>query len=664
MRVKIKDPMLNIYGASIISEVVRKPLLILLFSYILTISRAQGLSETCKSGGVYDDDTGKCICSLGYWGTRCQFAKCEHGSGFNNGTRDCSCVSGRIGIRCTQCSDDSVCTIPGDKCQVNMPIRSLEGLSAQCKISQPSMANLFGQIFHVSTPLPNIQGNLFMQGYKISPATGVLSKVVNCAFSRCKVETVSDLQGVIHDKILCFDTNCACDEGNGTDSGCNRYIRDYIKAFKGASNIDCKHGNADGDCNIEFSSPEMNIKTACRTSRCGSQRDPSKTGPKQPGDLKFIKWIEDIVKEWWVVILFDACVIGLLLISLTMINIVQLITAKRYASRKTIMTIQMYITRAWYKVYAWMGFLERYCATMKYYRVKVHINDKGGTGGITLVSGINNAGKTTLIRVLSGILANGVGYQKTITVSGASGDIHKLHGNIGVCYNTEEICSTSTVREYLILIAVLAGHGRRIASVKTIKIAEDLGISHCLDSRCSQLGTGYTKMLHIAAVIMRSCKVRVLDEPFNGLSTGLRNKLWKYIKKTRKHYYYIIVEHGITKSQFQDINELVVIKGCNDTIYGPVNTVISSFDETIKINGDCTQYQKYKNILNFLQRKSEQKDINISASKLLSKDGDDNGKLDGYKKVKSSEDIDSNLTSNSDMNILNVVDDLENTLND
>jgi ABC-2 type transport system ATP-binding protein len=123
--------------------------------------------------------------------------------------------------------------------------------------------------------------------------------------------------------------------------------------------------------------------------------------------------------------------------------------------------------------------------------------------------GPNGAGKTTIIRMLEGALRATEG-QVCLLGEPVSGSV-QVKRRIGVVPQSPGLYPDLTVREYLALVRRLYRRG----SVEST--ASEYGLSALLDRRLAALSGGYARRLLVAAAVLPSPDLLLLDEPTVGL---------------------------------------------------------------------------------------------------------------------------------------------------
>ena len=155
-------------------------------------------------------------------------------------------------------------------------------------------------------------------------------------------------------------------------------------------------------------------------------------------------------------------------------------------------------------------------------------------GGLIGLVGRNGAGKTTTLKSIIGILSVSAG---RIDLDGV--DLLQVPGHararLGLGYMPEErrLIGALTTEDNILLPAWATrqeGSQDRLAYIYRLMPE----VRELAPRRATQLSGGQQKMVALAPALMRGTKVLLLDEPFEGLSPGLGEKLARTIQQLGK----------------------------------------------------------------------------------------------------------------------------------
>jgi len=142
------------------------------------------------------------------------------------------------------------------------------------------------------------------------------------------------------------------------------------------------------------------------------------------------------------------------------------------------------------------------------------------TGSVTGLLGPSGCGKTTLIRAIVGLQARVSG---SVSVLGSPAGAAELRSRIGYVTQEPSVYGDLTVVENLRFFAAVLGAAA--SDVERVVDAVDLR-SHA-DVRVDRLSGGQRSRASLAAALLGSPELLVLDEPTVGLDPVLRRDLWE-----------------------------------------------------------------------------------------------------------------------------------------
>jgi ABC-2 type transport system ATP-binding protein len=145
-------------------------------------------------------------------------------------------------------------------------------------------------------------------------------------------------------------------------------------------------------------------------------------------------------------------------------------------------------------------------------------------GQVVGLLGPNGGGKTTLLRSIVGvqIIAGG-----TVTVLGEPAGSPGLRSRVGYVTQDASVYADLTVRANLTYFAALAGAPR----TEVERIIETVDLTSDIDSRVDRLSGGQRSRVSLAAALVGSPELLILDEPTVGLDPVLRRDLWAQFRR-------------------------------------------------------------------------------------------------------------------------------------
>ena len=148
-------------------------------------------------------------------------------------------------------------------------------------------------------------------------------------------------------------------------------------------------------------------------------------------------------------------------------------------------------------------------------------------GQVVGLLGPSGGGKTTLLRAIVGVQVVAGG---TVTVLGERAGSPGLRSRVGYLTQDASVYGDLTVRANLSYFAKLVG-APRDAVERTI---EAVDLTSDSDSRVDRLSGGQRSRVSLAAALVGSPELLVLDEPTVGLDPVLRRDLWAMFHRLAK----------------------------------------------------------------------------------------------------------------------------------
>lgn len=151
--------------------------------------------------------------------------------------------------------------------------------------------------------------------------------------------------------------------------------------------------------------------------------------------------------------------------------------------------------------------------------------------------GANGAGKTTAIRILSGLSAPSSG---EVIVAGfdARSESEEIKKNIGYMCQKFSLYEDLTVKENISLYGGIYGMKIKLIRERTDELLEKLNFREYENRLIADLPLGLRQKLAFSVAILHEPKIVFLDEPTGGVDPITRRQFWEMIYDT--------AERGIT----------------------------------------------------------------------------------------------------------------------
>lgn len=172
--------------------------------------------------------------------------------------------------------------------------------------------------------------------------------------------------------------------------------------------------------------------------------------------------------------------------------------------------------------------------------------------------GANGAGKTTAIKMLTGLLSptSGVG-------SVAGHDIHSesetIKKKIGYMSQRFSLYDDLTVKENIRFYGGVYGLSRDILRGKYDEILEKVDLKDEKDSRVGSLPLGWKQKLAFSIALLHEPKIVFLDEPTGGVDPITRRQFWEMIYKASEDGVTVFVTtHYMDEAEYCDRVSIMV----------------------------------------------------------------------------------------------------------
>lgn len=152
--------------------------------------------------------------------------------------------------------------------------------------------------------------------------------------------------------------------------------------------------------------------------------------------------------------------------------------------------------------------------------------------------GVNGAGKSTTINIISGILQKDSG-KALICGEDLDKNIDKIKSNIGIVFQNSVLDKKLSGYDNLKYRAALYGIFGADFKAKLKEMTELLDLKDILKRPINKLSGGQKRRLDIARALIHNPKLLILDEPTTGLDPKTRITVWSVIDKLRS-------EQGLT----------------------------------------------------------------------------------------------------------------------
>lgn len=187
----------------------------------------------------------------------------------------------------------------------------------------------------------------------------------------------------------------------------------------------------------------------------------------------------------------------------------------------------------------------------KYYKEKAAVSPMTLTihqGELFGLLGVNGAGKTTVINMLSG-LSKPTSGDALVLGHSLSKDLPSIRRLLAVSPQETSIAPNLSVRENLLLMARIHGFSKKKAIEKTDALISQFSLQPYEHQRGKKLSGGWQRKLSIAMALIADPKILFLDEPTLGLDIISRRELWAMINKLRETTTIVLTTHYLEEAE-------------------------------------------------------------------------------------------------------------------
>ncbi len=154
-----------------------------------------------------------------------------------------------------------------------------------------------------------------------------------------------------------------------------------------------------------------------------------------------------------------------------------------------------------------------------------------GKGEIFGFLGANGAGKTTAMRMLTGLSRPTEG-EATVAGFDVYREPEQIKRRIGYMSQKFSLYEDMKVRENIRFYGGIYGLPRKLVRQETDRLIEELGMSEFANSLVSGIPLGWRQKLAFSIAILHRPAIVFLDEPTGGVDPVTRRQFWEMIYKT------------------------------------------------------------------------------------------------------------------------------------
>ena len=181
-------------------------------------------------------------------------------------------------------------------------------------------------------------------------------------------------------------------------------------------------------------------------------------------------------------------------------------------------------------------------------------------GELMSLLGVNGAGKTTVIKMLSCLTqpTDGDAFLLGKSICRETAAVKEL---IGVSPQETAIAPGLSVRENLSLLCGVHGLGKAQSDEKISQLTALFDLEQVLSKKAGKLSGGWQRRLSIAMALVSDPKILFLDEPTLGLDVLARSDLWDIIRNLKGKVTIILTTHYMEEAEALSDRVAIMAKG-------------------------------------------------------------------------------------------------------
>ena len=169
-------------------------------------------------------------------------------------------------------------------------------------------------------------------------------------------------------------------------------------------------------------------------------------------------------------------------------------------------------------------------------------------GELFALLGVNGAGKTTAIKMLS-CLTKPTGGDAVVGGHRITKEPEKVKRLIGVSPQETAIAPNLSVKENLELICGIHRFPKEKTQAKIRELSEQFALDSVLQRKAGKLSGGWQRRVSIAMALISEPQILFLDEPTLGLDVIARRELWDTIRKLKGRITIILTTHYMEEAE-------------------------------------------------------------------------------------------------------------------
>ena len=191
-----------------------------------------------------------------------------------------------------------------------------------------------------------------------------------------------------------------------------------------------------------------------------------------------------------------------------------------------------------------IGLVKQYKALTAVDQLNLNIRE----GELFSLLGVNGAGKTTVIKMLS-CLAKPTAGDALVGGFSITKEPENVKRIIGVSPQETAVAPNLTVKENLELICGIHGFSKEKTAEKLRELTRVFNLEEQLHRKAGKLSGGWQRRVSIAMALISEPQILFLDEPTLGLDVIARHDLWNVIRSLKGKITIILTSHYMEEAE-------------------------------------------------------------------------------------------------------------------
>ena len=176
------------------------------------------------------------------------------------------------------------------------------------------------------------------------------------------------------------------------------------------------------------------------------------------------------------------------------------------------------------------------------------LNLEIGQGELFSLLGVNGAGKTTAIKMLSCLTKPTAG-EALVGGFSVREEPEQVKRLIGVSPQETAVAPNLTVKENLELICGVHGFSKEKTGEKLRELSGQFSLDSVLGRKAGKLSGGWQRRVSIAMALISEPQILFLDEPTLGLDVLARHELWDTIRALKGKITVVLTTHYLEEAE-------------------------------------------------------------------------------------------------------------------